>query len=133
MRGDYCDICKGTTDLMVSNAKNKYKDTVYIYRQARCRTCQRNKMRKYYATPSGRIAIRRTIAKSNKKFPERVVARAAVNWAVKSGKLMKPRICSLCGILAARIEAHHRDYNKPLDIEWLCKPCHAAADRKRPH
>ena len=40
--------------------------------------------------------------------------------AVKSGTLI-PRGCEVCGKEAV---AHHDDYNKPLDVRWLCKPHH---------
>jgi hypothetical protein len=54
-----------------------------------------------------------------------------VRNAIKSGLLMRPDICSKCGDKPAlasdgrsRIHAHHHDYNRPLDVEWLCAKCH---------
>jgi hypothetical protein len=64
-------------------------------------------------------------------FPERHKAHEAVNNAVRDGRLQKKRECQRCGITPKRIEAHHADYSKPLDVEWLCKPCHAQADKER--
>jgi hypothetical protein len=49
-------------------------------------------------------------------------ARAAVNRAVAAGRLTKGP-CGQCGSTAAT-EAHHSDYAKPLDVTWLCEPCH---------
>ena len=41
---------------------------------------------------------------------------------------MKPSICSKCGA-EGRIEAHHADYNKPLEVVWLCRIHHVEAHR----
>lgn len=48
-------------------------------------------------------------------------ARSKVARAVKSGKLV-PRPCTHCGDI--RVQAHHRDYDKPLDVVWCCFKCH---------
>lgn len=54
--------------------------------------------------------------------PEKKAAHVAVGNAVRSGKLEK-RPCTFCGTTDP-VEAHHHDYSKPLDVTWLCKPCH---------
>jgi hypothetical protein len=51
-------------------------------------------------------------------------AREAVKRAVKSGRLVRPKACEGCGY-ALPVAAHHPDYTKPLDVEWLCVDCHA--------
>jgi hypothetical protein len=60
--------------------------------------------------------------KSGKKWlinnPEKKSAHKKVYYAVRTGKLKKERC--FCGDLAS---AHHEDYNKPLDVMWLC-PIH---------
>jgi len=47
--------------------------------------------------------------------------------AVVRGKLVRPDVCSCCGGNAHRIEAHHDDYAKALDVIWLCASCHETA------
>ena len=37
----------------------------------------------------------------------------------------------MCGLKKNRLERHHPDYDLPLLIVWLCKPCHAIADKQR--
>ena len=45
-----------------------------------------------------------------------------VAWrAVQNGELIKLP-CEVCG--RKKSEAHHCDYNKPLDVMWLCKRHH---------
>jgi len=58
-----------------------------------------------------------------RRSPEKQKARKAVQTAVRRGLLVKPEECSSCGT-RGRIEAHHADYSKPLDVEWLCHRCH---------
>jgi len=53
--------------------------------------------------------------------PERIMARYAVSNAVRDGKLRKMD-CAFCG--SSNTVAHHHDYTKPLDVTWLCPPCH---------
>lgn len=50
-------------------------------------------------------------------------ARAIYRVAVKRGKLINPKICSVCGS-NVHVSGHHDDYNKPLDVRWLCHACH---------
>lgn len=45
----------------------------------------------------------------------------AVSRAIKSGKLIR-QPCVKCGSIKSL--AHHEDYDKPLDVVWLCQPCH---------
>lgn len=46
---------------------------------------------------------------------------AKVHDAIIRGKITK-EVCEVCG--AEQAEAHHDDYNKPLEVRWLCKKCH---------
>lgn len=50
-------------------------------------------------------------------------ARAAVQAAVRAGRLTRPEACEECGT-EGRVDGHHVDYARPLDVEWLCKGCH---------
>ena len=43
--------------------------------------------------------------------------------AYKRGEIKIPSRCSSCGV-ECRPEGHHPDYNKPLDVIWLCRDCH---------
>jgi hypothetical protein len=62
---------------------------------------------------------------TTKLSPEEALIRAGVrrraNMAQERGKIEK-RPCEKCG--APDAQKHHPDYGKPLEVIWLCKPCH---------
>ncbi len=52
----------------------------------------------------------------------KIKARGLVQAALRRGDLVK-QSCIVCGNTKA--EAHHEDYAKPLQVEWLCRMHHA--------
>src|SRR5438876_1762664 len=56
---------------------------------------------------------------------------AQVHRALRSGVLVRPTECTTCGT-SGRIEAAHFDYAEPLNVRWLCVPCHRKWDHKQP-
>lgn len=70
-----------------------------------------------------RVAARAAYAERfTEENPERRKAHYAVSNAIRDGRLHK-QPCAFCGS-QDQLEAHHHDYAKPLDVTWLCKPCH---------
>lgn len=66
-----------------------------------------------------------------KRDPIKQRAHNQVAQAVKNGTLVRPEECSVCFAVNghgakgwAKIEAHHPDYSKPLEVIWLCAKCH---------
>lgn len=53
---------------------------------------------------------------------EKIKSRRKVFVAVRNGSLKK-KPCEVCGI--NKVDAHHDDYSKPLDVRWLCKKHHS--------
>lgn len=53
------------------------------------------------------------------KFRRR--ARNIAKQAVRSGRIIK-QACKECGEI--NVQGHHEDYNKPLDLTWLCEKHH---------
>ena len=52
-------------------------------------------------------------------------AYSELHGALRSGRIVKPKKCSACR-KAKRVEAHHRDHDEPLTVEWVCSTCHGA-------
>lgn len=59
------------------------------------------------------------------RSPERRAAHQAVHRALKAGKLTRGP-CLHCG--DPRVQAHHRDYSRPLDVVWVCFACHRSVE-----
>ena len=81
--------------------------------QKYCRVCHATNMRAW--RPKHKDLPEEARKKAN--------ARAYVNVYLKRKKIEK-KPCEVC--LNEKAEKHHEDYNKPLDVKWLCRPCHLA-------
>jgi len=55
--------------------------------------------------------------------------RFIANRAIKQGVLVRPNFCPVCGG-KEKIEAHHDDYFRPLEVKWMCPLCHAKYHRE---
>jgi hypothetical protein len=53
-----------------------------------------------------------------------------VHNAVKAGILIKPEECSRCNGHYYLI-AHHEDYSRPLNVDWLCQSCHKEVHKNK--
>jgi len=111
---------------------NKGTDRFGLY--AYCRPCSRTRtsaaQRKKRSDPNYRAA---ELAYQNRRYREdagyraRKIARSRAMHAAVFGRLdVNP--CERCGAINA--EMHHDDYSKPLDVRFLCRPCHLAEHRK---
>lgn len=65
------------------------------------------------------------VAESKKRWedknPKKKSVHGLVAYAIKNG-VIKRRPCEICG--HKKSHAHHDDYDKPLDVRWLCSRHH---------
>lgn len=61
------------------------------------------------------------------KYPLKNRAHQLVNSLFRSRRIVK-QPCRICGN-NTKVEAHHDDYSRPLDVEWLCETHHKAWHR----
>lgn len=117
-----CYKCKSGDKPLMKWCMTKQGNQYFV-----CRDCNRLRANNYYKTHS--TSIYKNVRKSEAKYPEKVSARRKVLWAVKTGQMLKPKNCVVCGRHSDRLQAHHKDYTRPLDVMWLCGTCHANEHR----
>lgn len=101
-----CMYCKVT--------ENLYKRTNI------CRKCNTLRLKKWRQNPKSKKLLKETRQKQDKKFPEKVRARANLNHHLKKGNIKK--LPCFCG--ETKVDAHHNDYSKPLEVIWFCRIHH---------
>ena len=114
----------------------------------KCRSCQQAYQREYGRRRrehlrayrrAWRLANPESTKRSQQKWKltnaERMAlvneAGNAVHRALRAGLLTRPDYCEDCGN-TGRIEAAHADYSRPLEVDWLCQPCHRGWDASEP-
>lgn len=91
-----------------------------------CRICKRASARAWRSKHKEHVAAyMRGKRAAGGELRAKELARAKVGKAIARGKLVRPETCSNCDERGP-VEAHHADYSKPLEVQWLCPPCHRA-------
>jgi hypothetical protein len=112
-------------------------------------TTTREQQRRYGRSEKGRIVNKRKTAKYRKtegyrrwlvgynkkrrlrqRDTQKTKARGQIAYKIKKGEIVRPNHCTECGT-ECKPYAHHDDYEKPLDIRWLCQSCDSAAHKKQ--
>lgn len=107
-----CKQC-ARADAMANREKNIYR--IRAYDLDRAKSPKRAALR---------VAVTRDWRSRDKR---RAAAHTAVARAIRNGDLVKCG-CARCGSVKAI--AHHEDYDKPLEVVWLCQPCHKARHKE---
>lgn len=101
-------------------------DHLRAYEKARANDPKRVQARKEYAqTEQGKIARQRASKAYQERYPMKYAAKVITRNAIRDGKLIRAESCSECGS-KEKVEGHHDDYSKPLEVRWLCEKCHKA-------
>jgi len=68
----------------------------------------------------------------NSLYPIQARAKWLVQKAVQRGKLIKPTCCQRCRkeFPKNKLQAHHHDYTKPLEVTWYCSSCHKEVHKR---
>jgi len=109
MADGHVNKCKECNKNDATNNRNKNLEKYRAYDRARSKLPERIK---------ASVEINRAWRAEDSR---RQVAHSAVARAIRSGLLVRMP-CIRCG--KEKSEAHHEDYDKPLEVMWLCTPCH---------
>ena len=125
--GSYCAKCK-LERLKIAYDKKKEKEGSEPRRVGRNPICKCGKAKekiKEALCNACDAAKRRAYHEKNKDCPIyklKIAARQTVKRYLKLGRISKEP-CIKCG--EEKVDAHHEDYMKPLEVIWLCRKHHA--------
>ena len=124
-----CKECRKALALANYHAKRQDPEWVKVER-ARGRDRMRKKWREDPEHREKKRLYRR--GRTEPQDPRKKAARAEMWRAIRMGTLTPAATCERCGhdFSEYRRESHHPDYDKPLEVEWLCCRCHGKEHRK---
>ena len=137
-----CKICGASSDVqpfykgLTSRCKECHKSKVKENREEKASYYQaydakrfqddprvRERHRRYQKTDAGKASLRKSRVKWLNDNADKRAAHVILNHAVAAQRVHKPEKCTVCGS-GGRIEGHHEDYTRPLDVRWVCRQCH---------
>ena len=114
-----CFRCKKSKPLKAFT-KNSSFPSGFQYDCRECRAIERKARNKKHNEES--VIYRQ-------KNPLKVKAHKVIELALLRGEIERPETCEDCSE-EQRLHGHHDDYSKPLDVRWLCQPCHQRFHRE---
>jgi hypothetical protein len=117
-----CGRCKESKPLSEYN-KDKYTKSGYRSQCKECMSKERDKMKDYYKQWREQEEIKEIYRKYRKE--RYFLNKKKSDARNKARVLTSPDKCEKC-LIIAKVQAHHDDYDKPLDVRWLCPLCHTA-------
>lgn len=114
-------------EFLIQNSKQNYQEHKKERAEWQRKYYQKNKEyikareKAYNQTEKGLAVQNKSKKKHIKNNPEKHQARVEVFKALKRGDLLK-ELCIVCG--KEKSHGHHEDYNKPLEVIWLCAQHH---------
>lgn len=121
MADGYLNFCRECTKKRVAKRFSLKRDEILAYDRVRHRTdWHRERVRAYSKTEEGKGARLRASAYYRARNRDKISARGKLRRAMLKGLITK----TLCSCGNPSVEAHHPDYSKPLEVTWLCIPCH---------
>lgn len=97
-----------------------------------CLPCRRKYFAEWRAKSKLKSGVREHLSNYQRQYVKtekgqsRLKAKGLLRNAVRRGELVK-QPCEKCGDKA---QAHHPDYSKPLEVQWLCREHHMEAHGK---
>ena len=125
MADGHVNKCKQCNKKDVRDNREKNIDYYRGYDRDRSMTPDRVEARKLYQqSEEGKEVIRKIRKRYIEKNPIKRAAHILVGNSVRDGRIFKSSKCECCGSTTKRLHGHHDDYARPLDVRWLCPPCH---------
>lgn len=130
MTDGYLNQCIDCVKKRVHLHREANLEKIRLYDKARANLPHREKARKEYANSlQGRAIHKKATSMYRKKYPMKYASHTIVATAIKNGQMQKASNCLVCHSIE-KIEGHHDDYTKPLEVRWLCEKCHKEWHRK---
>lgn len=111
---------------------NERKNLIALQRAAKNREQEhreKNRIRQAEYRKNNKTKLGSIVSGWKKRNPHKAAAHTLVLWACRTGIIKKSQTCEECGA-HVKTQGHHEDYSKPLQVVWLCKPCHSIKHRK---
>lgn len=120
-RAHTCRAC--TAAIAQEWAEKNRAQSREIKRKWRSNNPQKQRTSEASYRDSHRDDIRARSRNYEKKNLDKKRCHKMVHYAIDRGRMVRPTSCPKCG-KQKDIHAHHEDYSKPLEVQWLCSTCH---------